>query len=1400
MRDQLRRLAAFDAPGSPHVPTVLLEGETGTGKGLIARQMHASGPRAAGPFIDVNCAAIPEAMLEAELFGFEAGAFTDAKKAKPGLFEVASGGTLFLDEIDALSPPVQSKVLKAIEDKLVRRLGAVEGHVIDAKLVAATQRDLEGLVERGIFRADLYHRLAVLVLRVPPLRERGDDAVALAQHYIDLFSRAHGLEAKRLSADAHAWLTTYAWPGNVRELAHLMERITFLCTERDVDRRMLEEYCMRAPARAPDRAAIASPAATPPGDAEAEQIAAALRTTGGNVARAARLLGIGRNALRYRMRRAQIEPPASEPVAAPAAPSSLPPAPPREASLARLPSWEQKPVAVLVLTLSSPAPDASAAGYEPWTAAHHWQRAVVDRIAGFGGSLLQQSPGRLTAVFGVPRALEQLPVRAVQAALAIERALASGGGPRPEMRAAVHTGEVTVDMHAADPLARLLPVGEVFALPERLLGHAGAGEVLVSPHAARRVERSCALQPRALQLGPEPSDRLTAYRAAAPRSTAPPPRAAGDRGPTRFVGRAREVDLLLDAFERTAAGHGQVVFVAGEAGIGKSRLIAELRARLDGRPHVWIEGRCASYGTGTPFLPLIDGLRRYLGIDDEDDDASASAKIAAEVGRLGEELTWTIPFVQQILSLRVGDAAVSELDSASRRSELFRALRALTLRLAELDPVVAVIEDLHWIDPASEEYLAFLGDAIPTTRVMVVLTHRTGYAQPFGDRSFHQRATLVPLDGREISAMTGSVLGVAEVPEALHALIAAKADGNPFFVEEITRSLLEDGSLRRTDNRVELARDLAEISVPDSIQDVLMARIDRLAEASRHAIQVASVIGREFALRLLARISEGGDHIRTQVDELRQVELIYEKAADPELAYMFKHALTHDVAYESVVRDRRRSLHSTIGLAIEELYADRLPEHYETLAHHFARAEDWPRALLYHERAAEKAAATYANRAVVEHCRRALDIAARVGAERPERRQPLNERLARALFLLSAFADSGRAYEAAAADALQDAQRSRLLCAAGYSYFWGHRYDEATRCLDAATALAADAPVARARVQVARSFGRVVHGADVGELQRDGRAALEVCVRYGDREAEAFVSVHLFQAAEWESRFSAVLPAAERAIALGRELRTPEHVVFATWFLGKARCCTGDFGGALALLLEACDLCERIGDRAWRSRILNTLGWCYAEIGAVDRAREHNQRAHALAREIGDPEILANAAINLAFNHLALGQRDEALEHLEPIEAALSRAGDPWMRWRYALHALHVRAEVELSRGEPDKALAALAAEIEGARRHRVPKLEARALLARGAALLAADRRVETDAAARAALSMAEDIGYRRGVWRAHRLLADLEHRAGHTAPAAAHAAAALGVARLAAATLTEPDLRRHILAAVSRE
>jgi two-component system, NtrC family, response regulator AtoC len=516
LRTQIRHLVTFDTLGNPFVPTVLLQGETGTGKGLVARVIHDSGPRAQGPFVEVNCAAIPESLLEAEVFGFEGGAFTDARRAKPGLWEAASGGVLFLDEIDALPLTLQSKLLAVIESKRVRRLGSVVEHPVDVKLIAATQAALHVCVGERRFRADLYHRLAVVLLEVPLLRDRGADVTLLAQHYLQRYAEAHRLKRKQLSRQAEMWLQRYSWPGNVRELAHLMERVTLLCPDPLIGSETLEQFCMPIANPAPSAANRPAEEGDELGD-EATQIRQALQQTAGNVARAARLLGMSRGAFRHRMARYGIAQASqvsesllrsSQQSAAlhqgavarqddrrvtPLIPEQLPPAP----------GWEWKPVAMLAVEMIwSLSNEGQVSQYEPWTVTSYWEQAIIEKVQGFGGVVLPHSPSLVMVAFGVPRTLEQAPQRAVQAALALRClvAQATEAGPYPEVRMAVHWGHLLVDTGASDPTTHLLPVGDTLSRPGRLLGYAEPGEILASPEMGPLVEGWCEVQARQVQL------------------------------------------------------------------------------------------------------------------------------------------------------------------------------------------------------------------------------------------------------------------------------------------------------------------------------------------------------------------------------------------------------------------------------------------------------------------------------------------------------------------------------------------------------------------------------------------------------------------------------------------------------------------------------------------------------------------------------------------------------------------------------------------------------------------------------------------------------------------------------------------------------------------------------------
>ena len=1033
---------------------------------------------------------------------------------------------------------------------------------------------------------------------------------------------------------------------------------------------------------------------------------------------------------------------------------------------------------------------------------------ILEEVHRYEGTVNQFTGDGVMALFGAPIALEDAPRRAVTAALGIQHALQSMDAEVHKrfdrdfrMRIGIHTGPVVVGTIGDDLRMDYTAVGDTTNLAARLEQLARPGSVVISETAQRLVSGFFDLRalPPASVKGK--SRDVNAFEVIRARPVSSRIEASSESGLTRFVGRDREIGAIRNAFDLAAQGRGQVVFVVGDAGIGKSRLVHEFRRQLADTPHTWIEGRCASFARATPFYALADGLRRSFGIEDRDDEARAVERLERRESEVGGDLQWTLPFIRRLLSLPTGSDEVDSMEAVTRRSQTSRALRARFQRAAERRTLVVVIEDLHWVDTASEEFLAYLGDSIAATRVLLILTHRPGYQHPFGDRSFHVRIPVQALSESDTATMTEAVLETADLPTELRRIIASKAEGNPLFVEEVTQSLLEEGVLAIEEGRVRLCRDLANVTIPDRIQDVLMARLDRLPAEPKLAIQMASVIGREFALRLLERITETGERIDGIVGELRALELIYEKSSHPELAYMFKHALTHDVAYESVLVQRRKALHRIVGAAIEELYRDRLVEHYESLAYHFGEAEDWERTLHYHELASEKSEEAYANHAAIEHCRAALKIADRLAEPvAVERKRRIVTRLAECSWSISDFHRAGEAFLLSGRLAASPAERALATAHAGFCFVWAHDYERAAVVQAEAEALATEsrADSAAAMALVVSDELELVNGRNLTD-DSDIERAVRLAERANDPSVLISSLAQLAQRCEWRGDYRRAIEYAKRGVAMATKEHMSGSSVFSQWFLGMAYVAAGEYGNGLALLTRGIESCELIGDRAVKGRLLNTLGWAYAEFGCHDRAIEYNRISTGIAREmvhdglVAGPELYANAAVNLAGSLLAQGDVEGAVLEMEPILAQMEHDTDAWMRWRYSLHVRDIQARILLASGDPEAALVLVDSELEGANGASAKKLQARALELRGRVLTVLERRDEAEDSVARALDVAVRIGYAPVTWRGLALSAELSRRAGNVRAAEDHLARARGVIEARAAVLPADDLRREL-------
>lgn len=687
LREQASRLLGRSAAGG-RLPPTLIVGETGTGKGLLARALHAASARRKAAFVDVNCASIPENLLEAELFGVERGAFTGADRARPGLFQAAHRGTLFLDEIALLSTALQSKLLKALEDGAVRRVGSTRLDPVDAWLLAATNERLDEAMRAGRFRSDLYHRLSVITFRLPPLRERGEDVLRLADHFLAKACAEYGLAPRTLTDDARAALRAHPWPGNVRELANVIERVVLLSEDVVVTRDMLE----LAPVadreqRAPDRAGTRG--VRPSDDGEREQLVEALEATGWNLSRAAARLALPRNTLRYRMERHGLrEPPPSRR--------------PRPAAITS--SSVQRRLALLRIALGTSRTEAGDARLAELLA------DVTMKIGAFGGRAEDVMRDGLVAAFGL-EPVEDAATRAVLAVIAVRNAVerARRDDPPIAVSAAIDVQDCALVAAAGDARIEIAPASRATAWSAlaALMAAAAPEATVITEAAAATLRRRFALGPPVAIPG-----RPDAVR---PLVGPEPTGLAPEDGRATFAGRGHELALLESRLAVARGGRGQVVSIVGEAGIGKSRLLHELARRLP-TDTLLLEGRCTSYGAATPYLVPHDLVRAAARIDDGDDPLDVENKIRRLLGELDvPEALWS--YLQTIGSGTVATAHVaSESNPGLLKARTLDAVRHLVLALARRQPLVLVVEDAHWIDRSSDELLATLVDAIAASR------------------------------------------------------------------------------------------------------------------------------------------------------------------------------------------------------------------------------------------------------------------------------------------------------------------------------------------------------------------------------------------------------------------------------------------------------------------------------------------------------------------------------------------------------------------------------------------------------------------------------------------------------------------------------------------------------------
>jgi transcriptional regulator with AAA-type ATPase domain/tetratricopeptide (TPR) repeat protein len=1269
IRDELSRLFSRPTTTPKRLPPVLIQGETGTGKGLVAHLIHQLGPRADASFVDVNCAAIPETLFEAEIFGFERGAFTDAKQAKAGLLQVAHRGTIFLDEVGLMPEAFQAKLLKAIEERSVRRLGGTRSEAADAWVLSATSEDLTTAIRTRRFREDLYHRLAVVTVQMPPLRERGGDVLLLARHYLERACSEYGLAAKSLAADAEAALMAYPWPGNVRELANVMERVALLS-----DAERVSAATLRLP-RVPRVAATASRAGATVDEQTASleraRIEEALRAEAWNISRAAARLGLARNTLRYRMERhGLLEPSDGRRGRADAAIGSVVPEPAAADRGEPVDTVKWQPTRITVLEIRL---------LESERLAEHERARILEKSAAkasaFGGRLLELAPPSVKVAFGFDR-VEDAACHAAHSAFAVQRAMRGArSAPSVPLAMALHTEEMRVgrlgDRVEIDADARRAADTVLDALLA-----ASPGDTIVASETAKAFLEH----------------RFTVEPVAAVHETVRPWLIVGladaNQASTLFVSRTRELAVLEDLLAQAEEGRGQAVLIAGEPGIGKTRLLHELRRRTVARA-AWLQGSAVSFGGSLPFHPLIDLLRNAFSLQPGDADEVVGERIDRATAAFGDAYKPSVPFLRSLLSADTGDTAQTRLDPKLRRAGIFEALGRLLHAIAETRPLIVVLEDLHWMDQATGEFLSLMSEHLLSGRILLCVTVRTGYTWPFAQVAFGTHLTLSRVSQADTTAMTRALLGAAHLSAELQHLIDRTTEGNPFFIEEMLRSLKERHLLERRGDDVRLVQSTATIDVPDRVQDVLRGRLERLDARSRDLLLVAAVIGREFPRRVLEQVvAPAAAPIDDALGALRTAELIHNARVWPEVVYAFKHALTHEVAYQAQTEPDRRAQHARIGEAIEQVYADRA-SHFGVLAHHFTQARRWDKALAYLQAAAQQAERTFATREALALYDEALQATGRLGggAGDPTTLIAIHEAKARLYFVASEFEHSAAEGERILPLARLTGNRAKeaeALATIAWASTWGRNIDAALRFAGEALAVAepAGALAVQGRANLVIGFVRGVTGAlDQSRVALD--KAVTISQTAGDRVNYSLSLSIAGLLRNWSGDFGEAVRLQTQALTIARERGLLVPLLFSCFMRGLTLTGKGDYDEAYAAFTEGLSLAERIGDEAIHHRLLNCLGWLYADLGDLAEAEAVNATSAQIGRRRHDPGTQPNAELNLAEIFAARGEMDRARDQYDGVFRYFKNPStSEWMRYRYSIRMFAGMGELAVAQGD----------------------------------------------------------------------------------------------------------------------
>lgn len=881
---------------------------------------------------------------------------------------------------------------------------------------------------------------------------------------------------------------------------------------------------------------------------------------------------------------------------------------------------------------------------------------LIQKVHEYGGIVNELTGDGIMALFGAPIALEDAPQRAVRSAHAIHISIAKFSDkirrkkrsiPPIKMRIGIHCGPVVVGTLGNDLRIEFKAVGDTVNIASRIEGLAESGSTLVTESIFCLTEGFFQFEALGEYMVKGKSSPVKAYRVIGLKDRRTRFDVSAGRKLTSFIGRQRELELLLDGFDRVKDGRGQAFSIVSEAGIGKSRLLYEFRKALASEDVTFIEGKCFSYSKGVPYHLHIDTLKASFNIGGSDSAPAIIKKIRGGLNILNVDETDTLPHLLELLSVRDEDTQQSQVSHEVKKKRIFEAFKRIVLSSCKLRPLILAYEDLHWIDKTSLEYIEFLINIIPRARILLIFTYRPEFLLNIATKSYHNQIVLNRLSNRESLMLASKMLGASILNGKLEEYILEKSDGVPFFIEELVRSLRESKAIQKKGDLFYIAEDIKQLSIPSTVQDVIMVRVDALPESTKEFLQTAAVIGRKFSHEIIEDVAELSEKkLLANLSLLKDTEHIYERGIYPESTYLFKHALTQEMVYNSLLSKKKLTLHERIGEAIEKHNRSNLEEYYEILAYHYGRSNNYGKNLDYLDLANQKAAKLCAMNEAKAYFDKSMQILDKLGVSEKNsyRRISILSKQGAVIELQLGFQeyyDLLMRYESVARELDSPVTIGAFYCQLGQCHFAFGNYDKATKTLSKAITLCNATgnfeEISQAYAYLILShldcgnFDEVIdlknelinisdqylnirwhvrgisavgnayaYRGDWGNARVEGSSALELAKRHSDDSLISLATSNLSLSYCWQGNFDEAIKHGRTAV---EKAATPGDISRSKRSLGLALCRSGDTENGIKTITEAVlPIFKSGGFVAFEIPLLSFLGECYFLTGKHQKA------------------------------------------------------------------------------------------------------------------------------------------------------------------------------------------------------